>query len=53
MIPAGLSAAGLPIGIQLIGCQYSESALYRAARVFELEKEDPLEIQIQGTVFAD
>lgn len=35
-IPAGLSAAGLPIGIQLIGRQYSESALYRAARVFEL-----------------
>jgi aspartyl-tRNA(Asn)/glutamyl-tRNA(Gln) amidotransferase subunit A len=35
-IPIGLSAAGLPIGIQLIGRQYSESVLYRAARVFEL-----------------
>jgi aspartyl-tRNA(Asn)/glutamyl-tRNA(Gln) amidotransferase subunit A len=34
-IPAGLSGAGLPIGMQLIGPVFSEGALLRAARMYE------------------
>jgi aspartyl-tRNA(Asn)/glutamyl-tRNA(Gln) amidotransferase subunit A len=34
-IPAGLSAAGLPIGMQLIGPVFSEGLLLRAGRMFE------------------
>jgi aspartyl-tRNA(Asn)/glutamyl-tRNA(Gln) amidotransferase subunit A len=34
-IPAGLSSAGLPIGMQLIGPVFSEDALLRAGRMFE------------------
>ncbi|MHC4986213.1 MAG: amidase family protein, partial [Planctomycetota bacterium] len=34
-MPAGLSADGLPIGMQLIGPVLSESTLFRAARMFE------------------
>jgi len=34
-IPAGLSRAGLPIGMQLIGPVFSEETLLRAARMFE------------------
>jgi len=34
-IPAGLSASGLPIGMQLIGPVFSEEALLRAARMYE------------------
>ncbi|MFB3893515.1 MAG: Asp-tRNA(Asn)/Glu-tRNA(Gln) amidotransferase subunit GatA [Phycisphaerae bacterium] len=34
-IPAGLSKAGLPIGMQLIGPVFSEDTLLRAARMYE------------------
>jgi aspartyl-tRNA(Asn)/glutamyl-tRNA(Gln) amidotransferase subunit A len=34
-IPAGLSAAGLPIGMQLIGPVFSEDTVLRAARMYE------------------
>ena len=34
-IPAGLSAAGLPIGIQLIANVFAEDTLLRAARTYE------------------
>ena len=34
-VPAGLSAAGLPIGMQLIGPVFSEETLFRAAAMFE------------------
>ncbi|MBI5722546.1 MAG: Asp-tRNA(Asn)/Glu-tRNA(Gln) amidotransferase subunit GatA [Planctomycetes bacterium] len=34
-IPAGLSASGLPIGMQLVGPVLSEGTLLRAARMFE------------------
>ena len=34
-LPAGLSAAGLPIGMQLIGPVFSEDTLLRAARMYE------------------
>jgi len=35
-LPAGLSRAGLPIGMQLIGAVFSEETLLRAARMYEL-----------------
>ncbi|MFA6133641.1 MAG: Asp-tRNA(Asn)/Glu-tRNA(Gln) amidotransferase subunit GatA [Phycisphaerae bacterium] len=34
-LPAGLSKAGLPIGMQLIGPVFSEAALLRAGRMYE------------------
>jgi len=34
-IPAGLSQAGLPIGMQLIGPVFSEDTVLRAARMYE------------------
>ena len=34
-LPAGLSAAGLPIGMQLIGPVFSEETLLRAGRMYE------------------
>ena len=40
-IPAGLSSAGLPIGMQLIGPVFSEAALFRAARMFEQAADLP------------
>ncbi len=35
-LPAGLSAAGLPIGMQLIGPVFSEETILRAGRMFEM-----------------
>ena len=40
-IPAGLSSAGLPIGMQLIGPVFSEAKLFRAARMFEQAADLP------------
>ena len=34
-IPVGLDAGGLPVGMQLIGPPFSESAILRAARMYE------------------
>ncbi|NPV55392.1 MAG: Asp-tRNA(Asn)/Glu-tRNA(Gln) amidotransferase subunit GatA [Anaerolineae bacterium] len=34
-IPAGLAADGLPLGIQLLGADFSEALLLRAARAYE------------------
>ena len=34
-LPAGVSAGGLPIGMQLIGPVFSEPAIFRAGRMFE------------------
>ena len=33
-VPCGMSA-GLPVGMQLVGAHYNESAIYRAAHAFE------------------
>ncbi len=34
-IPGGIDSAGLPIGIQLLGPDFSEAQLFRAARAYE------------------
>jgi aspartyl-tRNA(Asn)/glutamyl-tRNA(Gln) amidotransferase subunit A len=34
-IPAGLSAEGLPLGLQLIGPAFDENVLFRTGRVLE------------------
>jgi aspartyl-tRNA(Asn)/glutamyl-tRNA(Gln) amidotransferase subunit A len=39
-VPAGLDAAGLPIGIQFLGPDYSEGALLRMGRTYEMITAD-------------
>jgi aspartyl-tRNA(Asn)/glutamyl-tRNA(Gln) amidotransferase subunit A len=39
-IPAGLDPAGLPLGIQLLGPDFSEGRLLRLGRAFEIATED-------------
>lgn len=38
-IPCGFSSIGLPIGMQLIGPQFSEALIVRAAYLFEQSTE--------------
>ncbi|MBI3547886.1 MAG: Asp-tRNA(Asn)/Glu-tRNA(Gln) amidotransferase subunit GatA [Elusimicrobia bacterium] len=40
-IPCGLSSKGLPIGLQLLGKPFEETALFAAARAFEAAKPFP------------
>ena len=45
-IPCGLTAAGLPIGLQIVGPLYAEDRVLRAARAFETtqpERRPPLD----------
>ena len=44
-VPAGFSAAGLPMGLQLIGRPQGDAALLRLARAYELAAEDLLAIR--------
>lgn len=37
-VPCGLTKAGLPIGLQLVGPLYGEAAVLRASRAFERER---------------
>jgi aspartyl-tRNA(Asn)/glutamyl-tRNA(Gln) amidotransferase subunit A len=39
-IPAGFSKGGLPIGIQLLGADFSEASLLRIARSYEMATEN-------------
>ena len=38
-VPAGLDSSGLPIGIQLLGPDFSEATLFRAGRAFEVASQ--------------
>ncbi|MGV7213263.1 amidase [Bradyrhizobium sp. UFLA05-112] len=40
-IPAGLTAAGLPVGLQIIGAKFADTTVLRAARAFEQAKPFP------------
>jgi aspartyl-tRNA(Asn)/glutamyl-tRNA(Gln) amidotransferase subunit A len=39
-IPCGLTGAGLPIGLQIVGPLYAEDRVLRAARVFEMTQPE-------------
>jgi aspartyl-tRNA(Asn)/glutamyl-tRNA(Gln) amidotransferase subunit A len=39
-LPGGLDAAGLPIGIQFLGPDFSEAGLLRIGRAFELATQE-------------
>ncbi|MBW8012597.1 MAG: Asp-tRNA(Asn)/Glu-tRNA(Gln) amidotransferase subunit GatA [Chloroflexi bacterium] len=39
-LPAGLDGAGLPIGIQLLGPDFSEATIFRIGRAFEMATEN-------------
>jgi aspartyl-tRNA(Asn)/glutamyl-tRNA(Gln) amidotransferase subunit A len=39
-LPGGIDAAGLPIGIQLLGADYSEQTLFRVGRAYEMSTEN-------------
>jgi aspartyl-tRNA(Asn)/glutamyl-tRNA(Gln) amidotransferase subunit A len=44
-IPCGLTRAGLPIGLQIVGPLYADDRVLRAARAFEMtqpERHPPL-----------
>jgi aspartyl-tRNA(Asn)/glutamyl-tRNA(Gln) amidotransferase subunit A len=41
-LPCGLSAKGLPLGVQLVADQFGEAALLSAARAFEAAKPFPV-----------
>ena len=34
-VPCGLTAAGLPIGLQIVGARYADALVLRAARAYE------------------
>ena len=44
-VPAGFGAAGLPMGLQLIGRPQGEAALLRVAQAYELAAHDVLQIR--------
>lgn len=39
-IPAGFDESRLPIGIQLLGCDFSEATLFRVGRAYEMATEN-------------
>jgi aspartyl-tRNA(Asn)/glutamyl-tRNA(Gln) amidotransferase subunit A len=49
-LPGGLDSAGLPIGIQLLGPDFSEDVLLRIGRAYELATENELWRKIQPKV---
>jgi len=44
-VPAGFSAAGLPMGLQLIGRPQGEAALLRLARAYEIAADEVLRVR--------
>jgi aspartyl-tRNA(Asn)/glutamyl-tRNA(Gln) amidotransferase subunit A len=41
-VPAGFTAAGLPVGLQLVGPKYADALVLRAARAFEAACPQPM-----------
>jgi aspartyl-tRNA(Asn)/glutamyl-tRNA(Gln) amidotransferase subunit A len=41
-VPAGLTAAGLPVGLQIMGRRHADDVVLRLARIFEQARPWPL-----------
>lgn len=41
-VPCGFTAAGLPIGLQIVGPKYADALVLRAARAFESARPQPM-----------
>ena len=41
-VPCGLTKAGLPVGLQIVGALYDDALVLRAARAFERARPWPL-----------
>jgi aspartyl-tRNA(Asn)/glutamyl-tRNA(Gln) amidotransferase subunit A len=41
-VPCGFTAAGLPIGLQIVGPKYADALVLRAARAFEAARPQPM-----------
>ena len=41
-VPCGFTAAGLPIGLQLVAAKYADALVLRAARAFEAARPQPM-----------
>ncbi len=41
-VPAGFTASGLPVGLQIVGAKYCEALVLRAARAFEAVHPQPM-----------
>jgi aspartyl-tRNA(Asn)/glutamyl-tRNA(Gln) amidotransferase subunit A len=48
-VPCGFSAAGLPIGLQLVAAKYADALVLRAARAFEAARPQPMPEAPRGT----
>jgi aspartyl-tRNA(Asn)/glutamyl-tRNA(Gln) amidotransferase subunit A len=47
-VPAGFTAAGLPVGLQLVGAKYADDLVLRAARAFEAACPQPMAAEPRG-----
>jgi aspartyl-tRNA(Asn)/glutamyl-tRNA(Gln) amidotransferase subunit A len=43
-VPCGLTAAGLPVGLQIVGPMHADHLVLRAARAFETARPWPFPI---------
>jgi aspartyl-tRNA(Asn)/glutamyl-tRNA(Gln) amidotransferase subunit A len=41
-VPCGLTAAGLPVGLQIVGPMHADALVLRAARAFEAARPWPM-----------
>ena len=41
-VPCGLTAAGLPVGLQMVGPRYDDWRVLRAARAYEMAQPFPM-----------
>jgi aspartyl-tRNA(Asn)/glutamyl-tRNA(Gln) amidotransferase subunit A len=47
-VPAGLTADGLPVGLQIVGPKYADALVLRAARAFEAACPQPMPAEPRG-----
>jgi aspartyl-tRNA(Asn)/glutamyl-tRNA(Gln) amidotransferase subunit A len=51
-LPGGLDEVGLPIGIQLLGADYSEQGLFQIGRAYEMATETEAWRQVKPEVLS-